>query len=497
MAGIYGADVAQLRMLGKQLGDVSARLASTKSALTHQIHGTTAWKGSDASQFRADWDGRHRALLDQVIQGLAAAARALEGNAKEQEQASTGSAGGGSAGGGGASATAEPYDNVRAFFRLSDHSVPRYPQQGSPDLDDARMRQLRDLVRDAGRSDDIFEGNDRDVTELREALHALSPAQLDQLLKSLSDDELRQLATGAASDGKGVFNWEGTTPFERQQLLDQLLSKSSPAEVERVKALISWAQPSGEAKGDAALPGGARGDASNNWLTPGAAVIGEHQSKNDINQGGYGTCVVMSAAGAMILDDPSWARDHVTDNGNGTVSVKLYDKGGEEQWITVTKDLPATQDGGQKGAQPMPGGNWPAYVEKALAQVYTEDDANDSEDINHTPDIARPPGTYRAIEGNYGPDVSAYLTGTPGEQTQDADKLWSAAANGQPIIVTTLGDDPEDPPAGYVAGHAFFVVGSKDGQVELQNPWSPGAPHIFMSKDDFESKFNDATIMTK
>jgi hypothetical protein len=60
-----------------------------------------------------------------------------------------------------------------------------------------------------------------------------------------------------------------------------------------------------------------------------------------------------------------------------------------------------------------------------------------------------------------------------------------------------LSKDPEDPPAGYVAGHAFFVVGSRDGQVELQNPWSPGAPHVFMSKDDFQSKFGDATIMTK
>lgn len=493
MAGLYGADIVQLRMLAKQLSDASARLASTQSGLSRQIHGSTAWKGSDASQFRADWDLRHRTLLEQVIQGLAAAAKALDSNAREQEHASTGGGAGvvrsASAGRDGGFAPGSP--------PRADHSVARYPQQGNPDLDDGEIRRLRDLAVDAGRNDDFFEGNDRDVTELGEALQGLSPAQLDQFIKSLSDDELRQLAAGAASDGKGVFNWEGTIPFERQQLLDQLLSKASPEEAERVTALVSWAQPNGEAKGDAARPGGAQGDASNHWLTPGAPVIGEQQSKNDIRQGGYGTCVVMSAAGAMIHDDPSWARDHVTDNGNGTVSVKLYDRGGDEQWITVTKDLPAAEGGGQKGAQPMPGGNWPAYVEKALAQVYTDDDANDGEDANNTPDIARPPGSYRAIEGNYGPDVSAYLTGTQGEQTQDADRVWSAAANGQPVIVTTLSTDPADPPAGYVAGHAFFVVGSKDGQVELQNPWSPGAPHVFMSKEDFQSKFNDATIMTK
>lgn len=145
----------------------------------------------------------------------------------------------------------------------------------------------------------------------------------------------------------------------------------------------------------------------------------------------------------------------------------------------------------------MPGGTWPAYIEKALAQVYTDDDANDGQDAQRTPDIAQPPGNYRAIEGNYGPDVSAYLTGSEGEQTADADRLWSAAANGQPIVVTTLSEDPVNPPPGYVANHAFFVVGSKDGLVELQNPWSPGSPHVFMSKDDFESKFDNATIMAK
>jgi hypothetical protein len=495
MAGLYGADIAQLRQLGTQLNSTSTRLTSATGALSHQIHGTTAWKGSDASQFRADWDSRHRMLLEQVIQGLASAGNALRRNADEQEKTSAGTTG--SSAGGGTSASGPGAGYTPGPASRSDHSLRRYPQQGSPDLDAGQLSRLRELVRDAGRNDDFFEGNDRDVTELREALHGLTPSQLDQFLKSLSDDDLRQLAAGAASDGNGVFNWEGTTPFERQQLLDQLLSKASPQEVERVKALIPWAQPGGEAKGDAARPGGAQGDLSNRWLTPGTAVIGEHQSKDDIHQGGYGTCVVMSAAGAMILDDPSWARDHVTDNGNGTVSVKLYDKDGDERWITVTKDLPATENGGLKGAQSMPGGIWPAYVEKALAQVYTDDDANDGEDANHTPDTARPPGSYRAIEGNYGPDVSAYLTGTPGEQTRDADKVWSAAANGQPVIVTTLSKDPEDPPAGYVAGHAFFVVGSRDGQVELQNPWSPGAPHVFMSKDDFQSKFGDATIMTK
>lgn len=492
MAGIYGADVAQLRALGKELNDASTAMAFAKRVLSAHVQASAAWKGADADNFRRDWNTQHRALLEKVIQDLASAGKVAKANADEQEKTSAVSGSGRAVGGAG-----QGNSNPDTPAGRADHSIPRHPDQGQADLSHEQLERLKGLVRDAGENNDLFEGNDNDVNELRDALADLKPAQLDQFLKTLSDDELTKLAEGSVSDGKGLFNWEGTTPFEKHQLLDQLLSKASPEQVDRLSSLIPWAQPDGQANGDAAAPGGAQGDASNSWLTPDSAVLGERQGKNDIDQGNYGTCVVMSAAGAIINNDPSWAKEHVTDNGNGTVSVKLYDKNGDGQWITVTKDLPAKEDGTLKGAQPTPGGNWPAYVEKALAQVYTDDDANDPEDGQGNPDIARPPGSYRAIEGNYGPDVSAYLTGTQGEQTEDADKLWAAAANGQPIIVTTQSEYPADPPVGYVAGHAFFVVGSKDGYIELQNPWRPTADHIFMSKDDFKSKFSDATIMAK
>lgn len=490
MAGIFGADIVQLRELSKHLGASSARLAGTKSSLSRDVHGSTAWKGADADRFRSDWEGTHSALLAKVIEALAAAGKAVAVHAREQEKASgTGGQGGAALGAGrGAGAFNKLPDRV-------DQSVPRHPDQGQADLSREELAKLQNLARDAADNNDVFEGNDKDVNALRDALAALKPAQLDQFLKTLSDKELKQLAEGSASDGKGLFNWEGTTPFEKHQLLDQMLSKASPEQVDRLKELIPWAQPNGEAMGDAARPGGAKGSTTNDWLDPTTPVIGEHPSKDDIRQTGYGDCVVLSATGAMINADSGWAGSHVSDNGNGTVSVKLFDSQGQEQWVTVTTDLPANEAGDQKGAQPGDNGNWPAYIEKALAQVYTEDDARDGTAEGAPPDIAHGPGNYRAIEGNWGPDAFKYLAGPNVEQTSDAENLWKAAAEGRPALVTTLGDLPEGAPNGYVAGHAYFVTGMDErGNLLLQNPYGPHYPVLSITKEQFEKQYENASV---
>lgn len=490
MAGIFGADIVQLRELSKHLDASSARLAGTKSSLSRDVQGSTAWKGADADRFRSDWAGTHTALLAKVIEALAAAGKAVAVHAEEQEKASGAGGQGGAVLGAGGGAGA--FDKLP--YRM-DHSVPRHADQGQADLSNEELEKLQTLARDAADNNDVFEGNDKDVNELRDALAALKPAQLDQFLKTLSDNELKQLAEGSASDGKGLFNWEGTTPFEKHQLLDQMLSKASPEQVDRLKELIPWAQPNGEARGDAARPGGADPSTTNQWMDPAAPVIGEQPGKDDIRQGQYGDCVVMSAAGAMINADPDWARDHVTDNGNGTVSVRLFDQNGNGQWVTVTKDLPENSHGGQLGAKPGQNGNWPAYIEKALSQVYTEDDNRDPTKEGAPRDVADPPGNYRAIEGNYGPDAFKYLAGPDVEQTSDADVLWSAANEGRSSLVGTLGETPEGAPEGYRSGHAYFVTGTdRDGNIVLQNPWGPDHPKMSISKTEFTKFFQNATV---
>jgi len=461
-------------------------------ALSRDVRDASRWKGSDAERFRCDWDGTHSLTLGKVIEALAEAGRAAARHADEQELAS------GARDTAGRTSTSAPdarKGSGNIGFLGEDHSSPRYPDRGEPNLTPAELDRLRNKVSAAASGGNFLAGNDAEVNGLREALAALKPAQLNQLLASLSDDELRNLGAGAAGDGKGWFNSEGTTPFERQQLLDQLLSKASADQVHRLKDLIPWAQPDGTAMGDAARPGGPDPSSTSRWLEPRFPVIGEHPSADDIRQGQYGDCVVLAAAGAMVNADSGWAREHVTDNGNGTVSVLLFDKNGQEQWVTVTSDLPANAYGGQLGAKAGFGGNWPAYVEKALAQVYTEDDNNDGTKEGAPPDQAWPPGHYRAIEGNWGPDAFQYLAGPDVERTKDADVLWGAASGGKPALVTTLGETPNGAPNGYHANHAYFVTGTDEqGNIILQNPWGAFEPSMVISKEDFRRLFSDATV---
>lgn len=109
MAGnLWGADVAQLRTLAQQFGKTSDSLLQQSTQLTNQINNNPSWKGQDAVQFRSDWNGSHRALLQQAAFALKQESKKLQAQADQQEKASVaGGAGGvqagvsGSSGGGG------------------------------------------------------------------------------------------------------------------------------------------------------------------------------------------------------------------------------------------------------------------------------------------------------------------------------------------------------------------------------------------------------------
>ncbi|HEY8701264.1 MAG TPA: WXG100 family type VII secretion target [Arthrobacter sp.] len=89
MAGnLWGADVAQLRTLAQQFGKASDGLLQQSTALTNQINSNPSWKGNDAAQFRSDWNGSHRAILQQTAALLKEESKKLLANANDQEKAS-------------------------------------------------------------------------------------------------------------------------------------------------------------------------------------------------------------------------------------------------------------------------------------------------------------------------------------------------------------------------------------------------------------------------
>lgn len=113
--GMYGADVAQLRTTAGDFDRTAQELDAIRTLLSSSVS-RAPWRGTDAEQFRGEWNGGHARALTLAAQRLHDAATALRRNADAQEHTSaadggalSGSgAGAGAGGGSGATAPASP-----------------------------------------------------------------------------------------------------------------------------------------------------------------------------------------------------------------------------------------------------------------------------------------------------------------------------------------------------------------------------------------------------
>lgn len=85
---LWGADVAQLRQLAQQFGVASEALLKQSAALSGQINNASAWKGSDATRFKSEWNSNHRTMLMKTASSLKQESKKLLEHASQQEQAS-------------------------------------------------------------------------------------------------------------------------------------------------------------------------------------------------------------------------------------------------------------------------------------------------------------------------------------------------------------------------------------------------------------------------
>jgi uncharacterized protein YukE len=95
---LWGADVAELRTLAKQFGKTADLLLQQSTQLSSHINNTPFWKGQDASTFRSEWNGSHRAMLQQAAFALKQESKKLLENANQQETASNAGTGSGGTG---------------------------------------------------------------------------------------------------------------------------------------------------------------------------------------------------------------------------------------------------------------------------------------------------------------------------------------------------------------------------------------------------------------
>lgn len=219
----------QFRGLAKEMASASSRLATTRSVITAKVHATKSWHGTDAETFRRTWDSNHQVILRSIIASLGATAKELNVQASEQVKISDESSLGKSA----------PTNETT--------------QKTPPSLTDDQLDELKRLTEEATNTNNIFKGNDVDVNALREALSTLTPAQLNEYFGTLSDARPKALGDAVSQHGEGLFNWKGTSPFERQASRHKIMSKANPEQVARIKDAIARAQPDGSSSGDAAL----------------------------------------------------------------------------------------------------------------------------------------------------------------------------------------------------------------------------------------------------
>lgn len=88
MAGQFtGMDVAGVRQLATQMRAKADEIRNLSQQLSSQLE-STQWVGNDQIRFKGEWTGTHVAALNNVANGLEAAAQAADQNATQQENAS-------------------------------------------------------------------------------------------------------------------------------------------------------------------------------------------------------------------------------------------------------------------------------------------------------------------------------------------------------------------------------------------------------------------------
>lgn len=235
-------------------------------------------------------------------------------------------------------------------------------------------------------------------------------------------------------------------------------------------------------------------------------------SPNDINQGSIGDCYFLAALAGVANTNPNLLKNAITQNGDGTFTVRLYTtekksflwwkwKKFTPNYIKLYPTFPVSVDGkdsananadsnpphAQGGDKDSKGRTelWVRIIEKAYALLM---------------------GSYKAIgNGGFSAEALEVLTGKPytekvlGDDFKD--KIIEMVKNGEPTAVGTSKDtwkkmSKEDKKwakeRSIVGGHAYTVMKADKSKITVRNPWGEAARQavVEISWDRFKRLFN-------
>ncbi|WP_158247569.1 C2 family cysteine protease [Actinomyces qiguomingii] len=210
-----------------------------------------------------------------------------------------------------------------------------------------------------------------DLKKIEKALTGLNGAEVDAVIAGLSDEELQRWVK-EMEEGGWFFGARGWSAQRRQEMWQEVLEDASHDTVRRLAGFSHDIQPKFDDVGGDDASGRAPGRSPAYEEAPeGSQPFIDGASPDDISQGSVGDCWYITSLQAVAQADPSVIEDAITDNGNGTYTVRLYNDG-DPVYITVTTDQVVDQDGTGKGSPTFarstdPKEMWPAIMEKALA----------------------------------------------------------------------------------------------------------------------------------
>lgn len=523
-----GADTRALDAFGAQSRRSAGALRGARERIDTAV-GSAVWTGPDAEVFRKQW----RALADDIdtaCADLESHGSLASRHAEEQDAASSidGAEGNGGKG------TVDDGDEAQGSDGRS--PVPPHDTQQDPPVehhDDIaevltaeEYEELSDLLDQAG--DDSFRWNPFAMSqgeaadELAERLRELSPEQLSDFLNRSSTAELTAFADALRAHGREWRLFGSSDDWTYIETWSDALRDADPRLRDKIHAAFPESQPDTTTYVDdenrGTVPEGtpAYGDPGDAPLLPSEEIqqqildqyrrerAGNPDAEDveyapwmDVNQQGYGDCWMLANLLAVVHEDPSWPAEHVVDNGDGTVTVTLYDHDGNPREVTVTDDLPMRADGTYQGAYAGPGGAgfgdesssalWVAYVEKAMAAGFQDDSAYD-------------PGQYEAIVGGWD-QAAPYFTPDGSVDSVDVQDIAATYdSGGVPVAALTPDADSasgtaKDNPA-YVTNHVFVLTDSYTANAttyyEFSNPHGPDKPPLVLTPEEFDEYFSGA-----
>jgi hypothetical protein len=346
-------------------------------------------------------------------------------------------------------------------------------------------------------------GNRDDLQKVTDELTGLTSAELDAVFAKASPADLARynaLLSNTDDSWLNPFDHNGLPQDQRDKALSTLLSRIGADNLTKFTTAFPEVQPT-FTNSAAYKDGGNSQNGLNNsgihWQDPSDPLFNGPVSADDINQRQFGDCWYVASLASVAQRDPQFIQDGIKQNPNGTVSVRVWDKSGNYQWVTVTPDLPTDTNGNPISTYGN-GDTWPAYYEKAFAQVYHDENGQNG---------------YGGIEGDDPKASAPFLTGSSGHditksggflglQSVPDDRFSTLKKDfdsGKAITVSTPADESLDKnhPAEwgnrYCSNHAYYVRGfTPDGKIILGNPWGvSGYPPIEVTQDQFDKYFQD------